>query len=109
MKEAAKPRSSLPFPPATLAGLAAAVFAVIAIAFAQSWSANYRSVADERVAHAFQVEEHLTLLLSAMKDTETGERGYVLTGEERYLEPYNNAKERPDAELRELRVLTADS
>ena len=27
-------------------------------------------------------------LLSALKDVETGERGYVITGDERYLEPY---------------------
>jgi CheY-like chemotaxis protein/signal transduction histidine kinase/CHASE3 domain sensor protein len=109
MKEAAKPRSSLPLPPATLAGLAAAILAVIAVALALSWSANNRTAADERVAHAFQVQEHLGFLLSAMKDAETGERGFTLTGEERYLEPYNNAKDKPDAELRELRALTADS
>lgn len=30
-------------------------------------------------------------LLSDMKDLETGERGYVITGEPRYLEPYQHA------------------
>ncbi|HEY4015303.1 MAG TPA: response regulator [Polyangiaceae bacterium] len=109
MKEAAKPRSSLPLPPATLVGLAAAIFAVLGVAFAEMWSADNRTAANDRVAHAFQVDEHLALLLSAMKDAETGERGFLLTGEERYLEPYNNAKGKPEAELRALRALTADS
>src|SRR5437762_12754984 len=30
----------------------------------------------------------LEQFVSALKDTETGQRGYLLTGEERYLEPY---------------------
>jgi PAS domain S-box-containing protein len=31
----------------------------------------------------------LERFVSALKDTETGQRGYLLTGDERYLEPYN--------------------
>lgn len=33
----------------------------------------------------------LTTLLSTLQDAETGQRGYILVGEPRYLEPYNNA------------------
>ena len=33
-------------------------------------------------------------LLSTLQDAETGQRGYVITGEERYLEPYNSATRR---------------
>jgi len=28
-----------------------------------------------------------------MKDAETGQRGYIITGEARYLEPYQGARE----------------
>ena len=33
-----------------------------------------------------------TELLSSLKDAETGQRGYLLTGDVNYLEPYNRAK-----------------
>ena len=38
-----------------------------------------------------QVVEHTNTLLSLLKDAETGQRGFLLTGEERYLEPYRQA------------------
>ena len=40
------------------------------------------------VTHTHKVKEALSNLLSAVKDAETGQRGFVLTGEPRYLEPY---------------------
>ncbi len=41
-------------------------------------------------------------LLSAMKDMETGERGYVITGRDDYLEPYAAGNALADTELRTL-------
>ena len=41
-------------------------------------------------------------LLSELKDTETGERGFVLTGDPRYLEPYETALPRIESLLQEL-------
>jgi signal transduction histidine kinase/CheY-like chemotaxis protein/CHASE3 domain sensor protein len=38
--------------------------------------------------------KELESILSALKDAETGQRGFLLTGEERYLEPYRGAYER---------------
>ena len=38
-------------------------------------------------------------LLSALKDVETGERGYVITGQEPYLQPYVEGLKTVDAEL----------
>ena len=38
----------------------------------------------ERVAHTHIVLEDLQGLLSDLKDAETGERGYIITGEEAY-------------------------
>ena len=31
------------------------------------------------------------MITGSLKDAETGQRGFVITGEERYLEPYNAA------------------
>ncbi|HEV7498900.1 MAG TPA: CHASE3 domain-containing protein, partial [Vicinamibacteria bacterium] len=40
------------------------------------------------VAHTHRVLEDIAALLAAMKDMETGQRGFVITGEEAFLEPY---------------------
>ena len=41
----------------------------------------------------------LERLLSAMKDVETGQRGFLLTGESRYLEPYRTAEAELDGRV----------
>jgi methyl-accepting chemotaxis protein len=53
--------------------------------------------------------EHLTNVLSLVKDAETGQRGFVITGDEAFLEPYRNAVTALPATLDDLRDLTADS
>lgn len=47
--------------------------------------------------------------LSTMKDAETGQRGFLITGDEKYLEPYNAAQIRIGDELKALDGLTAGS
>ncbi len=60
-------------------------------------------------AHSYQVLESLERVLSTMKDTETGQRGYVITGEDRYLEPYQSGTLAIDQTIQNLRRLTADN
>ncbi|MBI1212709.1 MAG: response regulator [Alphaproteobacteria bacterium] len=43
------------------------------------------------VDHTYEVRRHINLLLSTAKDAETGQRGYLLTGDTEYLEPYERA------------------
>ena len=40
------------------------------------------------VAHTHEVLDALEQLISTLKDAETGQRGYLITGEPRYLDPY---------------------
>lgn len=61
------------------------------------------------VKHSQEVLTHLASLLSTMTDMETGQRGYTITGDEKFLEPYHQAVARADAEFRALRELTADN
>jgi methyl-accepting chemotaxis protein len=61
------------------------------------------------VRHTHEVLTGLDELLSGMKDAETGERGYIITGEPRYLEPYSAARELVDQKLKLVRHLTSDN
>jgi methyl-accepting chemotaxis protein len=63
----------------------------------------------EWVRHTHEVRNGLDELLSGMKDAETGQRGYVITGEARYLEPYQGASESVNQKLKHLRELTVDN
>lgn len=45
----------------------------------------------ELVAHTHLVLEDMVAVMSALKDAETGTRGYLITGEDPYLDPYNQA------------------
>ncbi len=48
-------------------------------------------------------------LLTAVLDAETGSRGFVLTGDEKFLEPYLSATDSIKSRLAELHRLTADN
>lgn len=61
------------------------------------------------VEHTHAVLNRLELLLASTTDSETAVRGYVITGNEGYLQPYGQGAQRVDAEERELRRLTADN
>jgi PAS domain S-box-containing protein len=61
------------------------------------------------VAHTHEVLEKLEQILSLHKDAETGQRGFVLTGEERYLEPYNQAVGEIGKQIDSLASLTKDN
>ena len=47
--------------------------------------------ANAEVARSRQILANLEATLSTMKDAETGQRGFLLTGDEAYLEPYRTA------------------
>jgi len=63
----------------------------------------------EWVRHTHEVLNELDNVLSAFKDAETGQRGYIITGEARYLEPYQGARDTVDRKLKHLRELTSDN
>jgi CHASE3 domain sensor protein len=61
------------------------------------------------VAHSHQVLEDLGQLLSLVKDAETGQRGFVITGDDAFLEPYQQALGPVPKTVASLRALTADN
>src|ERR1700760_4549936 len=61
------------------------------------------------VEHTQRVLLEMTTVESLLKDAETGQRGFLYTGEERYLEPYNKAIAEVDSHLDKLADLVKDN
>src|ERR1019366_8377155 len=57
-------------------------------------------------ARVRETEQSLVMIenvLSTMKDAETGQRGFLITGDEQYLEPYKNAQKQLPGQLDAIR------
>ena len=61
-----------------------------------------------RLDHTLRVENQLTTVLARLEDAETGPRGYLLTGRQDYLAPYDNAVARLNADFDTLDRMVAD-
>ncbi|MEG4815380.1 CHASE3 domain-containing protein [Microcoleus sp. K5-D4] len=86
------------------------VVALLIFNAATSYRNTLKLIENERwVSHTHQVLTELEATLSTLKDAETGQRGYLLTGEQRYLEPYYSAIARINQQVVGLRQLTADN
>ncbi|HEY1335291.1 MAG TPA: CHASE3 domain-containing protein [Myxococcaceae bacterium] len=59
-----------------------------------------------RARHSLAVREKIEDVLSLMKDAETGQRGYIITGDPGYLAPFGQATVDLPAQLAALRQLT---
>jgi len=62
----------------------------------------------DRTRHSEEVIGVLHAVLASATDVESGQRGYAITGNESFLEPYTDARNRIEGELGQLRKLTAD-
>lgn len=90
-------------------GFALALAALVVIGWVSYRSTTGMIETAGQVDHSHQVLENLDLLLSTLKDAETGQRGFLLTGEDRYLEPYTAAGEQSDQILNKVKDLTSDN
>jgi signal transduction histidine kinase len=64
---------------------------------------------EDWVQHTWQVIYQVELIMSSAKDAETGARGFAITGEDRYLEPYTTARRELPGELDRFVGMTADN
>jgi signal transduction histidine kinase len=83
-------------------------FAVLAaIIGARAWLIEGQRRDQEAMISASQFERNLTEVLSLLQDAETGQRGFLLTGDEAYLEPLSTAREKLPAAMDAIRSRVA--
>lgn len=61
------------------------------------------------VTHTHQVLENLASVTRALVDAETGQRGFIITGDDTYLEPYQTGVASLDRIFQQLKTLTKDN
>jgi CheY-like chemotaxis protein/signal transduction histidine kinase/CHASE3 domain sensor protein len=72
---------------------------------------NLRTLRDnnQKIVHSQEVIMALDELFSSAQDAETGQRGFLLTNNEKYLEPYKSALLAIPPRLHEIAQLTSDN
>jgi PAS domain S-box-containing protein len=93
---------------ASTAGVAFAFLILGAIAVASYLSITRYADGARWLQQAHLSIEHLDGLLSELKDAETGQRGFLIAGEEAYLDPYATALAAIPRRVRSLHETTAD-
>jgi len=88
----------------------AVAFFLLLVAYAITFYANQRLINQSHlVEHSNKVIANLEILLSSLKDAETGIRGYVITRNPDFLSPYTGAREKTQSLYYEVLQLTADT
>jgi signal transduction histidine kinase len=64
---------------------------------------------EDWVQHTWQVIYQVELIMSSAKDAETGSRGYLITGDDKYLQPAVEARRELPGELSRFESLTGDN
>ena len=85
-------RSLAPLPTGVFAGFMVAIAAVLVTTYLAYASLTDRSATAERTTQAYEVLGRMQNVRALVTDAETAERGFLLTGNEVYLEPYNQAR-----------------
>ncbi len=82
---------------------------IVAIGISSLLGMQKTAESNRMVAHTQEVLARLEHVLSLLKDAETGQRGFILTGEERYLGPFNAAVGELGNATDSLAALTRDN
>jgi len=85
-------------------------FAVlVTMSLTSLWLARESDRAMEIVAHTLEVNSTIVTYQGALRRAESGERGFLLTGEEAYLDDYRAGQRRLVEIQRQLQALIADN
>jgi CHASE3 domain sensor protein len=91
------------------AGFTLAFLLLLGIGMVAYRSINSLTNANQVIIHTNKVLEDIAAVLGLLKDAETGQRGYVITADETFLEPYQTGVAGVPIVLKDLRQLTSDN
>src|SRR5450830_161898 len=91
------------------AGIVLAFVLLVVISFITYTRTSQFMASSRWVDHTYTVLSQINLLLSELKDAETSQRGFLLTNDEKFLEPYNKAVASLPAAIQRLKLLTKDN
>jgi PAS domain S-box-containing protein len=85
----------------SIVGIAVGVSSIVLIVAGVIAHRSVQTLADtsEEIVRSKELELSLERLLSSVRDAETGQRGYIVTGSEDYLFPYDKALSEIDSRL----------
>jgi len=90
-------------------GFGLSLLLLISISAASFISIRNLFKSSDLVTHSNQVIRKLEYTISIMKDAETGQRGYLLTGNEVFLEPYEGSYQKAVNAVADFQQLTKDN
>ena len=86
-----------------------AAIALILVLGAAAWTGVRYLDQAQWVQHTLTVQGKLTHIWSLLQDAEIGQRSYVLTGDERFLDVYHGVDRSIEADIEELAKLVSDN
>jgi len=92
-----------------IAGVGTALAILVFIGWLSYDSTRQNDKDRQWVMHTHLVLEKLGSVLANLIDAETGERGFIITGQALFLDPYNSSLSEVHQNLESLRELTADN
>ncbi len=90
-----------------VAGFGAAALATLVIAFVNFRASETRGQAVAAMDRTTLAMRQLSQLNASLKDAETGQRGFLLTGDQAYLQPYQQARDVLQQQLEALKARTS--
>jgi PAS domain S-box-containing protein len=88
-------------------GVVPAILLIVSFLLFSEFSRAHRQQAE--LQRSFAAREQVLQVFSVLQDAETGQRGYVITANSRFLEPYASARRRIGRELDELAAYFVDN
>jgi CHASE3 domain sensor protein len=100
--------ANLPISRKLMAAFAAVVVVIIATSAIVYDRLRVIELAKNARVHTTDILETLQQAMDAMVDQETGVRGYLIAGDERFLEPYREGSNAYTAAIQKVKDLTRD-
>lgn len=86
-----------------------AAIILIAVAGSSIWAAGVRDRESSLIEHTLEVQNAISGIETALIEAQSGNRGFIVTGEESYLEPYHSALKSLEERTAKLERLVSDN